>query len=143
VNGPIASVLNHLASANLYMDREYIMRKPLLAVAFFMISATAQADPYVRFAENDPPPAPPVVITTEPTEPTPAIQPKAVETKTVEPTKAIEPARAAEQKPAQPAPAPVAETKPIHTPKANSRVSRRETDEQKARRIAAKYGVYW
>jgi outer membrane biosynthesis protein TonB len=125
-------------SINSRIERGFIMRKPLLAVTLFMISAVAQADPYLRVAQNAQPAPPQVVITTEPAEPTEAVESKAVET--VEPAKAPEPARAAEQKPAVPA---VAETKPVQTQKTKPRIARQESAEQKARRIAAHYGIYW
>jgi outer membrane biosynthesis protein TonB len=128
------------------IERGTIMRKALLTVTFFMISATAQAAPNLRVAENVQPPAPPVVITTEPSEPAQAVQSKAAEpktepTKSAEPAKATEPAKAAEQKPAEPAP--VAETEPVQAPKAKPRAASRESAEHKARRIAAQFGVYW
>jgi outer membrane biosynthesis protein TonB len=116
------------------------MRKLLLSATVLMISAAAYADPSLRVAENDQPPAQSVVITTEPTmpaEPTQAVAPKSAE-----PTKAVEPMKTAEPtKPAEPAA--VAETKPAQTQKAKPRSSRRESDEEKARRIAAKFGIYW
>jgi outer membrane biosynthesis protein TonB len=119
------------------INRGIIMRKALLAVTFFMISAAAQAAPNLRVAENVQPPTPPAVITTEPSEPAQPVQSKAAE-----PAKAVEPAKAAEQKPAEP-PAPVAETEPAQAPKTKPRAARRETAEHKARRIAAQFGVYW
>jgi hypothetical protein len=82
-----------------------------------VISVTAHADPSFQVAANDQPLAPPA------------------ETKT-EPAKDSEPAKAAE-------PAPAAETKPVLPSKPKQRAARRESDEQTARRIAAKYGVYW
>ena len=129
------------------------MRKLLFAATALLISVSAHADPSYRVAADNSQPAQPVVITTEPatapeaskaTEP-----PKAVESaKAVEPTKAPEPAKASEPtKAAEPAkagePSPVAETKPVQVPKPKQRVSHRESDYDKARRIAAKYGVYW
>jgi ribonuclease E len=58
---------------------------------------------------------------------------KPVEAKPVEAAKPVE-TKAVETKPAQAA----TEAKPV-----KKRVVKRETDEQKARRIAAKYGVTW
>jgi len=121
------------------------MRKALLAIAVLIISSVAaDADPYLRVAENGQPPAPAIVITTEPSGPaqpeSKTVEPaKEVESKTIapEPTKtAAEPEKATE-------PAATADTKPAQAQKAKARVSRRESDEQKARRIAAKFGVYW
>lgn len=99
------------------------MRKLLFVVAVLTISATAHAGPSFQVAENDEPPAPSTITAAEPAKPT-------------APTAAVAPAKAAE-------PAPVAESKPVQTQKAKPRVSRRESDEHKARRIAAKFGVYW
>lgn len=62
---------------------------------------------------------------------------KPAETKPVEAKPAEAPAVAA--KPAETKPAQAAETKPVK----KRVIKRRETDEQKARRIAAKFGVYW
>jgi hypothetical protein len=111
------------------------MRKLLFVTAVLLVSATAYADPSVQVAANDPPQAQPAETAVEPAK---AIEPaKAAEpAKAVEPAKAAEPAKAVE-------PAPVAETKPVQASKAAQRAKRRESDEHKARRIAAKYGVYW
>lgn len=79
--------------------------------------------------------APPVVAKpaeVKPAETTPAA-PKVVDTKSTEP-KAVE-TKPVETKPAQAA----ATTKPAK----KKVVRKRETDEQKARRIAAKYGISW
>lgn len=116
------------------------MRKPLLAIAVLMISTIAvDAGPYLRVAENDQPSAAPVVITTEPSEPA-----KPAEQKTAEPAKAVDSTKAAaEPVKAAAEPTPAAEAKPAQSPKAKARVVRQESAEQKARRIAAKYGVYW
>jgi outer membrane biosynthesis protein TonB len=116
--------------------RKDIMRKPLLAIAIFSISTMAQAAPFLQVAENDQPTAPPAVITTEPAEPAQPAQPKSVEApKSVEPAQAVaQPAKAAE---------PAAETKPAQLQKTKSRTAHRESAEEKARRIAAKFGVYW
>ena len=99
------------------------MRKFLFAATFFLIAVTAHADPFVRVAAND-------VTPIQPTD-------TAVEAaRAPEATKAAEPAKIAE-------PAPIAEAKPAQISKPNRRAARRESDEHKARRIAAKYGVYW
>jgi hypothetical protein len=92
------------------------MRKLLLTATVLLMSATAHADPSFRVAADDPAPA-------------------AAAASAAEPAKAIEPATAAE-------PAPVAET-PVQIAKPKQHVERRESDEHKARRIAAKYGIYW
>jgi outer membrane biosynthesis protein TonB len=105
---------------------ETIMLKILLAAAVLMVSLTAHADPSFRVAADDPPQAKPAETAATPTEPTQA----------AEPVKATDPAKAAE-------PAPVAETKPVQTQTPKTRPARRESDEHKARRIAAKFGVYW
>jgi hypothetical protein len=141
------------------------MRKPLFAAAVFMISTMAHAGPSLRVAQNDQPAAAPVVITTEPAEPAQAVQSKPAEpaaavqsTTASEPAKATESTKASETESDKAAaklakaspelsktadPAPVAEGKPVQTPKAKPHVARQESAEQKARRIAAKYGVYW
>jgi hypothetical protein len=120
-------------------NRRDIMRKPLLAIAVLTLSAmAAQAGPALRVAENDQPAAPPVVITTEPSEPA-----KPVEQKAAAPAKAVESTRtAAEPAKAAAEPTAAAEAKPVQ-PSKKARVARQESAEQKARRIAAKYGVYW
>jgi hypothetical protein len=99
------------------------MRKFLLAATVLLISVAAHADPSVRVAENDPTPVQPAATAVEPA-------------KAPESAKASEPTKAAE-------PAPVVETKPAQISKPKRRAARRESDEHKARRIAAKYGVYW
>jgi hypothetical protein len=104
------------------------MRKILLAVAVLMISETAHADPSFRVAADDPPQTQPAVTAAEPAKPTEPTQ-------TVEPAKATGSEKAAE-------PATVVETKPVQ-PSKPKRAASRESDEHKARRIAAKYGVYW
>jgi hypothetical protein len=121
------------------------MRKPLLAIAVLMISTIAAgADPTLRVAENDQPSVPPVVITTEPSEPAKPIEAKTPEpTKAVESTKAVEPAKVVAEPAKTAEPTPAAEAKPAQPQKTKSRVARQESAEQKARRIAAKYGVYW
>jgi hypothetical protein len=117
------------------------MRKFLLTAAVLLISVTAYADPSFRVAENDQPPAQPAETAAEPakpTEPTQAAEPaKASDSaKATESAKAVEPAKGVE-------PAPAAETKPVQIQKPKQRAASRESDEHKARRIAAKYGVYW
>jgi len=105
------------------------MRKLLLTATVLLMSATAHADPSFRVAADDPAPAAPAVTAAEPAKPTePA--------KVAEPVKVAEPTKAAE-------PAPVAETKPVPVAKPKQRTEPRESDEHKARRIAAKYGIYW
>jgi hypothetical protein len=99
------------------------MRKFLLAATVFLISVTAHADPSVRVAANDSPPVQPAETAVEPA-------------KAPGPAKAAEPTKTAE-------PAPVAETKPAQISKPKQRAARRESEEHKARQIAAKYGVYW
>jgi outer membrane biosynthesis protein TonB len=108
---------------------ETTMRKFLLAAMVLLVSATAHADPSFRVAADDPPQAQPAVTAAEPTKTTEPAQ-------AVEPVKATDSAKAAE-------PAPVAETKPVQSSKPKQRAARRESDEHKARRIAATYGVYW
>jgi hypothetical protein len=98
------------------------MRKLLLTATVLLMSATAHADPSFRVAADDPAPAAAAVSAAEPA-------------KVAEPAKTAEPVKAAE-------PAPVAET-PVQIAKPKQRAERRESDEHKARRIAAKYGVYW
>jgi hypothetical protein len=111
------------------------MRKILFAAAALMISATAHADPSFRVAADDPPQTQPAVTATEPAKPSEPTQ-------VVEPAKASDSAKATESaKTAQPVPA--TETKPVQILKPKQRAASRESDEHKARRIAAKYGVYW
>jgi len=97
------------------------MRKLLLTATILLMSATAHADPSFRVAADDT--ATPAVTAAEPA-------------KASEPAKIAEPAKAVE-------PAPVAEAKPVAVAKPKPRAEPRESDEHKARRIAAKYGVYW
>ena len=111
------------------------MRKFLLTAAVLLISVTAYADPSFRVAENDQPPAQPAETAAEPAKPTEPTQ-------AVEPVKASESAKATESAKAV-EPAPAAETKPVQIQKPKQRAAIRESDEHKARRIAAKYGVYW
>ena len=106
------------------------MRKLLLAAAVLLVSATAYAaDPSVQLAANDPPQAQPAETAAEPV-------------KVAEPAKPVEPAKVAEPAKAD-EPAPVAQTTPVQVSKPKQHAKRRESDEHKARRIAAKYGVYW
>ncbi|MGD0851213.1 hypothetical protein [Bradyrhizobium sp.] len=93
------------------------MRKLFLTATVLLMSVAAHADPSFQVAADDPAPAAPAVTAAEP-------------------AKATEPAKAVE-------PAPVAEAKPVEIAKPKPRAERRESDEHKARRIAAKYGVYW
>ncbi len=106
------------------------MRKFLLTASILMISASAYAAPSMQVAANDTPLAPPTAEST--VAPAQAAEPAAAP----EPAKTAEPAAA---------PAPTAETKPVEAtkPKQHARRRDRESDEHKARRIAAKYGVYW
>jgi hypothetical protein len=111
------------------------MRKFLFAATVLMVSATAHADPSFQVAADDPPQTQPAVTATEPAKPT-------------EPTQAAEPAKASDsakatESPKVVEPAPAAETKPVQISKPKQRAASRESDEHKARRIAAKYGVYW
>jgi hypothetical protein len=102
---------------------ETTMRKLLLAAAILMVSVTANADPSFQVAADDPPQNQPAVTAAEPAKPS-------------EPTQVVEPAKAAEA-------TPVVETKPVQISKPKQRAANRESDEHKARRIAAKFGVYW
>jgi hypothetical protein len=104
------------------------MRKLFLAATVLIVSATAHADPSFQVATDDPPQAQPAVTAAEPAKPSEPTQ-------AVEPAKATDPAKAAE-------PTPAAETKPVQ-PSKQKRAASRESDEHKARRIAAKFGVYW
>jgi hypothetical protein len=99
------------------------MREILLAATIALISVAAHADPSFQVAQSDLPQAPSAGSAVEPA-------------KVPEPTKATEPAKATE-------PPPVADTKPVQPLKPKRRAAHRESDEHKARRIAAKYGVYW
>jgi hypothetical protein len=99
------------------------MRKLLLAAAILLVSATAYADDQAPITGNDAPKVPAVGTTAEPA-------------KALEPAKDAEPATTAK-------PAPVVETAPVQVSKPKQHAKRRESDEHKARRIAAKYGVSW
>jgi hypothetical protein len=111
-------IISEINSKICFLTEEPTMRKLLLAAATLLASATAYAaDPSVQFAANDSPQALPAETA-------------------VEPAKAPEPAKAAE-------PAPVVETTPVQASKPKQHAKRRESDEHKARRIAAKYGVSW
>jgi hypothetical protein len=111
------------------------MRKFLFAATVLMVSATAHADPSFQVAADDPPQAQPAVTAAEPAKPTESTQ-------AIEPVKASDSAKATESAKAV-EPAPAAETKPAQVQKPKQRAAIRESDEHKARRIAAKYGVYW
>jgi ribonuclease E len=94
-------------------------------------AAPAEAKP----VEAKPAEAPPVVakqLETKPVDVKPVEAAKPVETKAVE-------SKPVEAKPVETRPAQAAEAKPVK----KRVVKKRETDEQKARRIAAKYGVSW
>jgi hypothetical protein len=105
------------------------MRKFLLATAILLASATAYAAEPAPITGNDAPKAQPVETAPEPA-------------KALEPAKAPDPAKAAEPTMAA-RPAPVVETAPVQVSKPKQHAKRHERDEQKARRIAAKYGVSW
>lgn len=66
------------------------------------------------------------------------IEAKPIETKSTESPRPAE-TKAVETRPAETKPTQAAQARPIK----KRVVRKRETDEQKARRIAAKYGVYW
>jgi hypothetical protein len=133
------------------------MRSILLTIALVVAAPAAYAREPMRLAQASggldasPPkqteqrslnlePADPMKLKMDPVEP-----PKSVETKP-----AAEPARAAERAPVETKPA---ETKPTENKSADSKpadaekkkpvAKRRETDEEKARRIAKRYGVTW
>jgi hypothetical protein len=137
------------------------MRKILLTVALIVLAPAAYASEPMRLAQASggldatPPkqteqrslnlePADPMKLKMDPVEP-----PKSAETKPAE-TKAAEPAKSAERAPVETKPA---ETKPAESKSADSKPSdtakkkpvakRQETDEEKARRIAKRYGVTW
>lgn len=101
------------------------MRKFLVVASILMISAAAHAAP-VQLVQNE----------------TPQAQPAPAPDATAAPA----PAAAATPEPATPAaePAKAADAKPVEAkkPKQHAKVAR-ESAEHKARRIAAKYGVYW
>lgn len=103
------------------------MRKYPLAAIVLMVSSAAYADPSFQVAADASRVQPGVTIA----EPAQAAEP----TQAIELTTAV-PAKAAE-------PAPVVETKPVQISKPKQRAAGRESDEHKAHRIAAKFGVYW
>jgi hypothetical protein len=113
-----------------------IMRKLLLATAVLLVSVTAYAaDPSVPTAPNDPPQAKPAETAAEPAKVAEPAKP-VESTKVAEPAKPVESTKVAE-------PAKAAEPAPVQASKPKQRAKLRESDEHKARRIAAKYGVYW
>jgi hypothetical protein len=101
------------------------MRKLLLISALLLASASAQAEPNLGpvLAANDTPA--PVADTAAPAPAANTAQPQAPVTQ-----------------PDQSKPQASDSAKP-HASKAHAQVRRHESDEAKARRIAAKYGVYW
>lgn len=113
------------------------MRKLILISAFALVSVSAHAGETrgPKLAANDTPtytevapPAPPAP---------PAVAPAPAAATTPAPVAATTPAAT----PAAPAPAPVASTTPAQ--KSPKKAQAHESNEHKARRIAAKYGVYW
>lgn len=111
------------------------MRKFLVVASILMISAAAHAAP-VQLAQNETPQA----------QPAPAPDATAAPAPAAPAAPAPAPAAAATPEPATPAaePAKAADAKPVEAkkPKQHAKVAR-ESAEHKARRIAAKYGVYW
>jgi len=110
------------------------MRKLILISAFVLASATAQAgqDRGLVLAANDTPVSAPTAETAKPADPAPAAQPQTTQ------------AQGQVQGDAQAQPAP-AETPKRYTAKSvkKAHVHHYESDEAKARRIAARYGIYW
>ena len=124
------------------------MRKLFLISAFVLVSATAQAGQSrsLVLAANDTPAPVQAVETAKPADPAPQVQAQPAPAQ-AQPAQA-EPAQA---QPAQAQAAPVqpqaaqAET-PKHQaskPVKKAHAHHYEGDEAKARRIAARYGVYW
>jgi len=136
------------------------MRKILLTVALVVAAPVAYASEPMRLAQASggldatPPkteqrsltlePADPMKLKMDPVEPPKSAETKSVETKAAEPTKSVERARV-ETKPVETKPdeSKSADSKPADTSKKKPVAKRRETDEEKARRIARRYGVTW
>ena len=114
------------------------MRKLILISAFVLASATAQAGQNrgLVLAANDTPAPVQAAETTRSADPAPAAQADS-QSKTTQ-------AQGQVQGDAQAQPAP-AETPKRYTAKSvkTARVHHYESDEAKARRIAARYGIYW
>lgn len=119
------------------------MRKFLVIASILMVSAAAHAAPLVQMAANDTPPqAQPAPDSTA----APVAAPAAVApAPAAAPALAAEPAKNPDAKTpdAKAADPKAADAKPVETKKPRQHVRARESDEHKARRIAAKYGVYW
>lgn len=99
------------------------MRKLILISALLLASASAYAGPNMTLAANDTPAA--TTTTTDTVQPLPpANQPDAAT-------------------PAETPKPQAADTAKPHTSRPHVQARRHEGDEAKARRIAAKYGVYW
>jgi len=140
------------------------MRTTLLTVAFVLSASAAYAGEPIRLAQasggldatSAMPSAPQRSLTVDaPTQAKPAdvkpVEAKTVETKPAE-AKAVEaksadtkPAEAARTEPAKPAETKSADTNQAETADAKKKpvAKRRETDEERARRIAKRYGVTW
>ena len=118
------------------------MRKFLVIASILMVSAAAHAAPLVQMAANDTPQAQPAPDSTA----APVAAPAAVApAPAAAPALAAEPAKNPDAKTpdAKAADPKAADAKPVETKKPRQHVRARESDEHKARRIAAKYGVYW
>ncbi len=132
------------------------MRKIPLTIALVVSASAAYASEPMRLAQASggldasPPkqteqrslnlePADPMKLKMDPVEP-----PKQAESKAAEPTKSVE-RTPVESKPVEskPVESKSADSKPADAEKKKPVVKRRETDEEKARRIAKRYGVTW
>jgi type IV secretory pathway VirB10-like protein len=131
------------------------MHKMLLTVALVVSASSACAGEPVRLAQasggldaTPPKAAEQRSLNLEPSDPTklkmdPVEPPKSVESKPAE-TKAAEPVKAAERAPVETKSSESkSDSKPADAAKKKPVAKRRETDEEKARRIAKRYGVTW
>ncbi|MBR0793883.1 hypothetical protein JQ615_00615 [Bradyrhizobium jicamae] len=113
------------------------MRKLFLISAFVLASAAAQAGQSrgLVLAANDTPAPAQAAETTKPADPAPASEAQTTQGQVQGDVQAL---------PAQPQAAP-AETPKRYTAKPVKKARARyyESDEAKARRIAARYGIYW
>jgi hypothetical protein len=131
------------------------MRKILLTVALVVAAPAAYASEPMRLAQasggldaTPPKQTEQRSLTLEPTDPMKLkmdpVEPPKSETKAAEPAKSAERApvetRPAEDKPAE---SKSADSKPADATKKKPVAKRHETDEEKARRIARRYGVTW
>ena len=136
------------------------MHKMLLTVALVVSASSACAGEPVRLAQASggldatPPkaaeqrslnlePSDPTEFKMDPVEPPTSVESKPAETKAAEPVKAAERAPVETKSSESKSSESKSDSKPADAAKKKPVAKRRETDEEKARRIAKRYGVTW